>query len=87
MALYLYIYITLVTSKLEHVSLKPTSHHESYVIHGDLVFFPLALQPDSVILASPFSRLRSSTHLDTSHEVGLSGRVISPTQGPLPDNT
>jgi hypothetical protein len=27
------------------------------------------------------------SHWDTPHSVGLSGRVISPTQGPLPDNT
>jgi hypothetical protein len=29
----------------------------------------------------------SRSHSDTPHSIGLSGRVISPTQRPLPDDT
>ena len=37
--------------------------------------------------ASSLLRIHDHTHLDTPHSVGLSGRVISPRQRPLPDNT
>jgi hypothetical protein len=37
--------------------------------------------------AFSLSRIHYHTRLDTPHSVGLSGRVIKPTQRPLPDNT
>jgi hypothetical protein len=53
-------------------------------MHVCIFFFPMALQSQWARLSS-LSRLHD--HTQTHHIQLISGRVVSPTQRPLPDNT
>jgi hypothetical protein len=73
------------TSTLCNNTKMPSSFEKQPLIKPGTMFYFCGASTRFRVMACPFGVWRS--HSDTPHWVGSSGRVISPTQRPLPDTT